>query len=830
MARTVFSLVGRISMEGLGGVAKGLGEAERHAKRFSRELGKLGHDVSKAGASISKSIFALTAVTAAVGALSYKTGQYADKLLDFEQITGLTTDSIQEYEHVARDAGVSSDGFLNGITKLSNSLPEIAKGTGTAAEAMEKLGVSVFDASGQTRDMNVLFPEIIKELQKMENITDRNALAQDIFGRSLVDLAPVLGMTGEQFDNVRKQAHSMGVVMDRDAIVAADDFRTEMDQLKAQISAAGRSIATGFIPILKDTVVPLIQNEVVPMMQVFVGKIKHLSEWFKDLSPEMQKTIVKVSAFLILLGPAVLVLGKFISGLGGLVTAILDTKAAFMRLGAFLLTNPLGLAITAVGALTLAFIELKKAQNNLKTAERLNAETEAINKEMRELQALKTEYEGIIQVQQALKAKGAGLFSPDQLWAAEEGLKAVKQVIIDTNREIQGLPPLPIAEVDTAPASTAVKKLTKEQLDALQKMKDARDKINADYVAQINQLTLTKKELLDLEEQAEISSAKKVGADVEQIEQVYSLKREQLDDDRRKRIQEKEELHRVQKEDLEKQWTTAVLYQSENRTAIIQHEYKEALALAEKYGIDKTNVEKFYSKARQDLAKEEALKVQQSQVSGIRKWLSEIGNLLSGIGSLFSQHHGNRMQEIDNLLAAQLKANEQSALSDEDKEARRQQLMDAAEEKRKTIQRKQAVSAKVFGVFQSIIDTASAVVSGLAQGGPLLASAYGLLGAFQTGLIMSQPLPSLDVGGVLTQDMKIQAHANEAIVPLEDGVLAAIGRGIAGASKGNNNVAGGEVHHHYHLHTATADEKMLKDFVRKTEKYRVSENQRTGRI
>src|SRR5690554_1086054 len=75
MARSVFNLVGRITMEGLGGVAKGLNDAEKGAVKFSKEINKVGRNIGKAGMAITKA----TAPLIALGVASVKFGA------DFEQ-------------------------------------------------------------------------------------------------------------------------------------------------------------------------------------------------------------------------------------------------------------------------------------------------------------------------------------------------------------------------------------------------------------------------------------------------------------------------------------------------------------------------------------------------------------------------------------------------------------------------------------------------------------------------------------------------------------------------------------------------------------------------
>jgi hypothetical protein len=356
--REIFSLVGRIKTEGLDTLEKGLTGLDKKITRTANKIDKFGRNVSRVGVSITKLTAPLAAAGVGAVALATKAGQAADRLLDLTEITGLSTDTLQELKNVAADAGVDFEGFVGTISKLSNYMPDIVAGTGPAAEAMQALGVNVKGADGNIRDMNQMFPEILDKLRGVQNVTERNALAQDLFGRSLDNLTPVLGMTTGQFEAARKEAHEMGLVLGKDALVQANEFRKSMDKLKAQAGAVAVQIGGAFVPILQDTFLPLVKDQIVPAVLGFVDKIKALADWFKNLSPQTQDSIVKFGLFAVALGPVLIGLGKTISSVKTLVTTI-------RLLNVTLLTNPFVLGVAAVAAFGLAIAGTVKKYQDL---------------------------------------------------------------------------------------------------------------------------------------------------------------------------------------------------------------------------------------------------------------------------------------------------------------------------------------------------------------------------------------------------------------------------------------------------------------------------------
>ena len=222
------------------------------------KFGKLQTVLSKAAPWIAAGAAAV-ALGKKVLALGVDAGNAADKLLDLEEITGLNTDTLQELQYIAADSGVSFDGLTGAVTKFTAKIPDL-EGTSNVADAFQSLGVNLRDSNGEIRDSNDLFPEMIKSLQNVENTTERNATAQQLFGRSLSDLAPVLGLTNDEFDGLREKADAAGAVIGGDALTAANDFRKGLDTAKLAVDQAKISLGTQFAPVLSEVVIPIVET------------------------------------------------------------------------------------------------------------------------------------------------------------------------------------------------------------------------------------------------------------------------------------------------------------------------------------------------------------------------------------------------------------------------------------------------------------------------------------------------------------------------------------------------------------------------------------------
>jgi len=114
----------------------------------------------------------------------------------------------------------------------------------------------------------------------------------------------------------------------------------------------------------------------VPHLNKLVGVLQQVVDWFANLSPATQETIVKVAALAAAIGPLSLIGGKLIGVIGTVVgalstvsgaLAVVTTGAAATTpvVGALataftVLTGPVGIAVAAIAGLTVAGVALYK--------------------------------------------------------------------------------------------------------------------------------------------------------------------------------------------------------------------------------------------------------------------------------------------------------------------------------------------------------------------------------------------------------------------------------------------------------------------------------------
>lgn len=149
----------------VGDEAKESGEQARDASDGFEKFG----DVAKVAGEVA--LGAITAVATAVGVATtaladctIQAGEYADEILTMSSVTGLSTQTLQEFTYASELLDVSVDTIAGSLKKCTKSMVDAQDGTGASAEAFEALGVSVVDANGNLRDSEDVFFEAVDAL------------------------------------------------------------------------------------------------------------------------------------------------------------------------------------------------------------------------------------------------------------------------------------------------------------------------------------------------------------------------------------------------------------------------------------------------------------------------------------------------------------------------------------------------------------------------------------------------------------------------------------------------------------------------------------------
>ena len=310
--------------------------------------------------------------------MAVQSSQFADDLLTQAAQTGISTSALQEYAYAARFVDTEVETITGSLTKLTKSMSSQSAET---KSAFERLGVSVTDSSGKMREAEAVFWDAIDALGEVDNATERDQLAMQLFGKSAQQLNPLIKAGSEEWRSYAAEAHDAGLILSEEGVSALGTFNDGLQRIDATMEAAQRQIMSALAPAFQ-----VIADAVAAAAQQFTAWIQ--TDEAQAYLAELANLVGKLAGkFLDNLEPAVSLVIDVIKSVAGaidyatenfdgIVTAIQSAVAVFLTFKATiaalsiaaLLTNPIGQVTAAVGALSAALILLVTHWDEVKAA------------------------------------------------------------------------------------------------------------------------------------------------------------------------------------------------------------------------------------------------------------------------------------------------------------------------------------------------------------------------------------------------------------------------------------------------------------------------------
>lgn len=314
-----------------------LKKAKAAADGFHPGLEKIKAGAEKAAASLKSAAEKTKAFSAAAGAalvaiggLGMKALQTADDVLTMSRNTGISTAELQKFAYASDRIDVSTEAMVKAFTKLKTKIDP-------SNESLAKLGVAATNADGSLRDANDVFYDVLQALSQVENETERDQLAMELFGKSADELSGIIDDGGAALREYGEEAEQVGAIMDEETLTSLGEMQDQIDKLKAQ----------GMATLIKTGAKAL--QALSPVLEKVAAAIGKVLTFIGSLSPQTLQIIITILAVIAAISPLMSILST------------LATAIAF-------LASPVGIAIAAITALIAIGVVLYKHWDEIKAA------------------------------------------------------------------------------------------------------------------------------------------------------------------------------------------------------------------------------------------------------------------------------------------------------------------------------------------------------------------------------------------------------------------------------------------------------------------------------
>ena len=319
-------------------------------RAMSEQFKDMGNKLTAAGNAMRGISTAAAALAASIGALTVKSSKWADDLNTMSKRYSIGTKDLQMYSAAAELVDTDVEAIAKSHVKLEKTMLTASKGTGASAEAFEKLGVQITDTNGNLRDGDTVWQETIAALGRMENETERDAIAMQLMGRSASELNPLIEDGGEAYQNLADTLAKYDLeFIDQDMLDRANEFNDSLDTIKAIGLVAFQQLGTQLAAYLA------------PALEKVVDVVGRLANWFSNLSPRTQAIIGGIAAVVAVVAPLLIGLGKVSFAISSIISLIAVVGPAIGGIVA-----ALGPVILIIGAVVAAGILLYKNWDTIK--------------------------------------------------------------------------------------------------------------------------------------------------------------------------------------------------------------------------------------------------------------------------------------------------------------------------------------------------------------------------------------------------------------------------------------------------------------------------------
>ena len=241
-----------IALDKMGQEAEESGkEAEKGSEGFTVMKGVLTNLATQA---INACIDGLKNMGAAIVDTISEVGALGDEIDKESQKLGISAETYQELSYAMERNGASIDDVTKGIKNISTALAGTENGVKGASDKFDALGVSLKNADGSMKTSEQVLMESIDALASMTDETQRNALANDIFGKSYMELAPLLNSGADGIKDLMQEAKDYGMVMSDDAVKASASYQDSLKKLEGTMGGLKNNIAGAFLPAITDVI------------------------------------------------------------------------------------------------------------------------------------------------------------------------------------------------------------------------------------------------------------------------------------------------------------------------------------------------------------------------------------------------------------------------------------------------------------------------------------------------------------------------------------------------------------------------------------------------
>lgn len=340
------------------GAGAAMAETEVQAKRLDRTTATLRGTIQTIGKVTLAVTGMFVGLAGAMGLSAASSARHAERLEQEADALGVTTDALQEMQHVFDQIPIGGEQTAVVLSKINRSALAAQRGIGSHADAWERLGVSVADLDGQ--DIPGMFEALAEAYATAGDRQERLASLSVIFGEDMANkIAPALAGGAAEIRALREEARAYGLVTSKEMVQRASQAQRQFQLLRSVASSFRLEVGSALIPAVMSLTNGMLEwwqsnrewislgiedaaQKIATAFEWIGDRVESADEYVRENLGGWQNLFIQTGKVLMTSG-LILAIPKMVAGLGALKAAAVAAFGAIYTAGL-----PVSLAVTAV--------------------------------------------------------------------------------------------------------------------------------------------------------------------------------------------------------------------------------------------------------------------------------------------------------------------------------------------------------------------------------------------------------------------------------------------------------------------------------------------------
>lgn len=216
--------------------------------KVAKKSADSGSAVAKAFAGVARAAAAAAAAVAAIGVAKFfgearEAVNRADDLAKLSQKTGVAVETLSVLGYQADLAGTSLDGVARSMKVLAQNIGEAQTKGGEAADAFRAINIDATALGKSGADLENLLGTVADRFADLPDGVDKSNLALKLFGKTGLDLIPILNEGSNGMAKAREEALRFGQVVSEDAAKGAERLNDTLTRVGKNASSLSKIFA-----------------------------------------------------------------------------------------------------------------------------------------------------------------------------------------------------------------------------------------------------------------------------------------------------------------------------------------------------------------------------------------------------------------------------------------------------------------------------------------------------------------------------------------------------------------------------------------------------------